>query len=141
MSAPLALPPRLTMAGMFAELSRIIQDDNGAFASGGIYWWGDLRISPTVRSDPLPGVITSEQHASHYVYIALALVMGFGRSNMSEEQTMDAYFSRARDLLGDPLERVEWSKDDMSTLSLMAFYYIERNQLEEAYSYVGMALR
>ena len=103
--------------------------------------WGDLRISPTVRSDPLPGVITSEQHASHYVYIALALVMGFGRSNMSEEQTMDAYFSRARDLLGDPLERVEWSKDDMSTLSLMAFYYIERNQLEEAYSYVGMALR
>jgi hypothetical protein len=106
-----------------------------------LYRWGDLRTLPAVRSDPVPGVVVSEQHASHYVCIALALVMGRDRYRLNEKQTSDAYVSRAIDLLGNPLERVQWSPDDVSTLNLMAFYYIERNQLKDAYTCAGMALR
>jgi hypothetical protein len=91
-----------------------------------LYRWGKLRITPAVHSDPVPGVVVSEQHASHYVFIASALLMCRERYHLNEKQTSDIYFSHAKELLGNPLEQVEWSPDVLSTLNLMAFYHIEK---------------
>jgi hypothetical protein len=44
---PLWLPDKSEMISMLSEVRYLIQDGNGEFPSGGIYWWGDLGSVPT----------------------------------------------------------------------------------------------
>lgn len=53
----------------------------------------------------------------------------------------EAYFKRARVLIGNPLDTVRFTLEDVSVLSLMAFYLIEINRRDAAYVYLGLAVR
>jgi hypothetical protein len=49
-------------------------------------------------------------------------------------QFAEACFKRARALIGNPLDTVNFTLDDVPTLTMMAFYLIEINRRDAAYS-------
>lgn len=79
--------------------------------------------------------------AFHHVCFALASSVDHISFRHSEQHTSEAYFKRARVLLGNPLDTVRFTRDDVSVLSLMAFYLIELNRRDAAYMYLGLAVR
>ncbi|KAH3904310.1 hypothetical protein HBI56_008950 [Parastagonospora nodorum] len=143
---PVWLPSRTEMSAMLFELCYYIQDGNGDFASGGIYWWGDLSVvpSPGVSSASLNAMTTDESFrplAFHHVCFALVSSVGHTNYRHSEQHTGEAYFKRARMLLGNPLDTVRFTPGDVPVLTLMAFYLIEINRRDAAYMYLGLAVR
>ncbi|KAL5119392.1 hypothetical protein ACEQ8H_002661 [Pleosporales sp. CAS-2024a] len=141
------LPSRTDMSAMLVELRYYIQDGNGDFPCGGIYWWGDLNVipSPVTRSTSSVNAVTTDESyrylAFHHVCFALASSIGHKSYRHSEQHTGEAYFKRARVLLGNPLDFVRSTLDDVPVLTLMAFYLIEINRRDAAYIYLGIAVR
>lgn len=131
---PLWLPPQDEMATMLAEISIYIQDGNGNFGSGGIfYWpWKDVAsISPSRSSPP-----TSKKGNRH-----LALYhVGFALSSLLKGQPSEHFFSRAWSLLGHPLDITLYTLDDVPVLGLMALYLIENNRRDAAYMCISNAV-
>ncbi|KAH7066231.1 hypothetical protein BKA63DRAFT_426504 [Paraphoma chrysanthemicola] len=140
------LPLQTEMTAMLAELRYYIQDGNGSFASGGIYWWGDLSKLPAseASSASLNAMKTEDSFrhlAFHHVCFALASSVGYTSFRHSEQHTSEAYFKRARLLIGNPLDTVRFTLSDVPVLTLMAFYLIEINRRDSAFMYVGLAIR
>jgi len=79
--------------------------------------------------------------AFHHVCFALASSVGHANYRHSEQHTGEAYFKRARVLLGNPLDTVRFTLGDVPVLTLMAFYLIEINRRDAAYMYLGLAVR
>lgn len=77
--------------------------------------------------------------AFHHVCFALAAT---NRQISFEhpERSTEAYFNRARRLLGNPLDTVRFTLSDVGVLALMGFYLIEMNRRDAAYMYVSMAI-
>ncbi|UPX12124.1 uncharacterized protein EKO05_0002693 [Ascochyta rabiei] len=135
---PTWLPSRSDMALMLQDLRQHIQDGNGAFASGGIYWWGDLISIPTspAGSTSMAALTTTESHrhlAFHHVCFALSVSIVHTSVRRADNQSGEAYFKRARLLLGNPLDNVRFSFSDVPALALMGFYLIEVNRRDAAY--------
>ncbi|KAF2993041.1 hypothetical protein E8E13_000736 [Curvularia kusanoi] len=127
------------MAPMLQNLSRYIQDGNGAFISGGILWWGDLVNVP--RSDPLAHlrmIDGSPGLAFYHVCFALSVLIEHVPLHLPDIQTAETYFTRARKLIGDP-SITNHALADVPALTLMAFYLIEVNRRDLAAKYVGLA--
>lgn len=143
---PTWLPSRPDMVLMLQELRQYIQDGrNGEFVSGGIAWWGDLNSLPiaSAGSTSIVALTTKETHrhlAFHHVCFALSVVIGHTPSRLSEHQSGEAYFKRARLLLGNPLDTVRFSLSDVPALVLMGYYLIEVNRRDAAYMYVSLAV-
>ncbi|KAI4660087.1 uncharacterized protein J4E79_005890 [Alternaria viburni] len=142
---PLWLPDQDDMALMLAQLRAYIQDGNGEFLSGGIYWWGDLTQFPTSAAPSvlLSAMTTDDTHrglAFYHVCFALATSFGHQSSRRSDQHAGEAYFKRARKLLGNPLDTVRFTLDDVPVLTLMGFYLIELNRRDAAYVYVSLAI-
>ncbi|KAI4617082.1 uncharacterized protein J4E87_008596 [Alternaria ethzedia] len=142
---PLWLPDQDDMALMLAQLRAYIQDGNGEFLSGGIYWWGDLTQFPTSTAPSvlLSAMTTDDTHrglAFYHVCFALATSFGHQSSRRSDQHAGEAYFKRARKLLGNPLDTVRFTLDDVPVLTLMGFYLIELNRRDAAYVYVSLAI-
>ncbi len=79
--------------------------------------------------------------AFHHVCFALASSIGPASFRRSEHHTSEAYFMlRARKLLGNPLDTVRFTLDDVPVLTLMGFYLIELNRRDAAYMYVSLAV-
>lgn len=142
---PFWLPMRTEMIMMLAELRYHVQDGNGDFPSGGIYYWGDLNHMPEAIS---LAISQSEAVASdRYRYLAfnhVSFAMAAQILNQSllqgEIHAGDAYFQRARMLLGNPLDTVRFTLRDVPVLALMAFYLIEINRRDAAYLYTSLAV-
>ena len=142
---PVWLPARTDMILMLSELRDYIQDGNGEFASGGIYWWGDMSNLPVsmARSASLSTMTTDDTHrylAFYHVCFALASSIGHTRFRHSEQHAGEVYFKRARQLLGNPLDTVRYTLSDVPVLALMGFYLIELNRRDAAYMYVSLAV-
>lgn len=142
---PLWLPAQSEMALMLKELRYFIQDGNGEFPSGGIYWWGDMSNLAVSKagSASLNAVTTDDtfRHlAFHHVCFALASSIGHTSFQHSRLHTGEAYFKRARKLLGNPLDTVRFTLSDVPVLALMGFYLIELNRRDAAYMYVSLAV-
>ncbi|KAK1910408.1 hypothetical protein P3342_006685 [Pyrenophora teres f. teres] len=143
---PLWLPAQPDMASMLGELRAYIQHGNGEFASGGIYWWGDLSNSPapTTSSVSLSTVTSAEDSfrylAFYHVAFALATCLGQSDFRRSDQHAGEAYFNRARKLLGNPLDIVRFTLSDVSVLALMGFYLIELNRRDAAYVHVSLGI-
>ncbi|KAI0575899.1 Fungal specific transcription factor domain-containing protein [Pyrenophora tritici-repentis] len=139
---PLWLPAQPDMASMLGELRAYIQDGNGEFVSGGIYWWGDLSNSPApVTSSVSLSTMTSAEDSFRYLafyHVSFALATSLGQSDLrrSDQHAGEAYFNRARKLLGNPLDIVRFTLSDVSVLALMGFYLIELNRRDAAYVHV-----
>lgn len=142
---PLWLPTQTDMAVMLKELRYFLQDGNGEFASGGIYWWGDMSNLPVsvAGSASLNSMTTDDTFrylAFHHVCFALASSIGHPLFRHSKQHTGEAYFKRARVLLGNPLDTVRFTLSDVPVLALMGFYLIELNRRDAAYMYVSLAI-
>ncbi|WYZ41135.1 hypothetical protein EsH8_V_000030 [Colletotrichum jinshuiense] len=146
---PLVLPPRPEMTTMLSELRYFIQDGNGGFPCGGIYWWGDLGsvpIDPNPVSfppeTPRQAICDRYRHLAFY-HTAFAVASQAGTTAASMPVPRDAsqvYFARARLLLGNPLDITRYTISDVAVLALMGFYLIEMNRRDAAYIYVSNAM-
>jgi hypothetical protein len=108
--------------------------------------WGDLsNIPPPVASAASLNTMTTEDSfrhlAFHHTCFALASSVGHTSFRLSEQHTGEAYFKRARVLIGNPLDTVRFTLSDVHVLSLMAFYLIEINRRDAAYMYVSLAVQ
>lgn len=141
---PTWLPARPEMTQMLHELRQYIQDGNGAFRSGGIHWWGDLSKVPVpVGPTSIMRLNTDDQHrhlAFYHVCFALSVSIGHTSLQLPEHQSGEAYFKRARMLLGNPMDTVRFTLSDVPALSLMGYYLIEVNRRDAAYMYVSLAV-
>jgi hypothetical protein len=70
----------------------------------------------------------------------MSVSIGHTSLQLPDSQSAEAYFKRARMLLGNPLDAVHFTLTDVPALSLMAFYLIEVNRRDAAYMYVGIAV-
>ena len=148
---PLWLPPEAEMRSMLAELRYLAQDGNGTYPSGGThYWWEG---SDSGLSEPL-GVKTSaimppDPWAKHrnlaFYNAAFAMVCHQKRQSAQARDVPDAhigeaYFKRAKILIGNPLDTRRYTVGDISTMALMSFYLLENNRRDAACMYVGVAM-
>jgi hypothetical protein len=146
---PLWLPSRTQMTMMLAELRYFIQDGSGDFPSGGIYWWGDLATVPITPISPESagshvGELAKYQHLAFFHTAFAVACQASNSSSQTPAQLMhlqsgEAYFTRARMLLGNPLD-ITHTISDVPVLALMAFYLIEMNRRDAAYMYMSVAM-
>lgn len=135
---PVWLPSRTVMTIMLAEFRFFLEDGNGDFESGGIFYWGDLSL-------PLENVHGSSSNLSPRQLALLQTVLAISArlgsvSHRADEEYSEAFFSRARILYGDPLDIGGFKSRDLSVMLLMAFYLIEANRRDAAYVMVSLAL-
>jgi hypothetical protein len=108
--------------------------------------WGDLNnIPPPVSSTASLDTMTTEESfrhlAFHHACFALASSVGYPSIQHSEQHTREAYFKRARVLIGNLLDTVRFTLSDVNALGLMAFYLIEINRRDTAYIYLSLAIQ
>jgi hypothetical protein len=106
--------------------------------------WGDLSKFPTsaAPSASMSAMTTDDTHRSlafYHVCFALATSIGHPALRRSDQHAGEAYFKRARKLIGNPLDTVRFTLDDVPVLTLMGFYLIELNRRDAAYVYVSRA--
>ncbi|KAG6179787.1 hypothetical protein E4U27_003064 [Claviceps purpurea] len=143
---PLWLPPENTIRIILSELRHFIQDGGGHWASGGIYWWGDLETVPVhAPVSPLPDVDLGAYR--HLAFYHAALAVGCQSTTTqppprsgSGPSLSEPYYARAAMLLGNPLEIKRRTIGDVASLALMSFYLVETNRLDAAYMYVTAAM-
>jgi len=75
--------------------------------------------------------------AFYHVCFALATSIGHTIYRKSDRHAGEAYFKRARKLIGNPLDTVRFTLSDVPVLTLMGFYLIELNRRDAAYVYVS----
>lgn len=143
---PTWLPPSARCEAMLSELRFFIQDGNGSWPSGGIYWWGDLDIMPAVPQAASSSIVYLDKcrHLAFYD-AAFAIVC---QASVVEEQTAGAegqlsasFYTRARSLLGNPLDITRFTVNDVAAITLMGFYLIEMNRRDAACMCVSNAMQ
>lgn len=142
---PLRLPPRSEMATMLCELRSFIQDGNGNWPSGGIYWWGDL---DTIPADPLDSRldVAGLDKCRHLAFYnsAFAIITQAATTEMPttgiETYPSEYFYTRARSLLGNPLDITRFTVNDVPAVALMGFYLIEMNRRDAACMCVSNAM-
>ncbi|GKT52345.1 putative transcriptional regulatory protein [Colletotrichum spaethianum] len=146
---PLLLPSRAEMSAMLSDLRYFIQDGSGSFPCGGIYWWGDLGSVPvdpkpvSFPPDTPPQAICNRYRHLAFYHTAFAVACQANTTAASMPVPRDlsqSYFSRARMLLGNPLDITQYTISDVAVLALMGFYLIEMNRRDAAYMYVSNAM-
>ncbi|KAF5614710.1 translation initiation factor eIF-2B subunit family [Fusarium tjaetaba] len=143
---PTWFPTPSEMDSMLSELRYFIQDGNCQWPSGGIYWWGDLSSTPTVPSMERDSVnlrLTKCRHLAFYqtAFAVVSQAMIMPPQDISiDPHLSENYFSRARMLLGNPLDITRFTPNEVSVLTLMGFYLIEMNRRDAAYICVSNAM-
>lgn len=149
---PLWLPSRPEMSSLLARLRHFAQDGMGSYPSGGIYFWSSFGTLP---SDPrqasgagIPSFATLASlprhrdlalyHAAFAIATQCTATTGLAESGF--EQPSEAFFSRARALLGNTLDFTAFTMSNVSALALMGFYLLEMNRRDAAYIYVSLAV-
>lgn len=128
------------MTIMLAEFRFFVEDGNGDFESGGIFYWGDLSLAfRNVQAGSGPSTHSPGQLALLQTVLAISARLG-ADGRRADEQYSEAFFSRARIVYGDPLEVSGFKSRDLSVMLLMAFYLIEANRRDAAYVMVSLAL-
>ncbi|KAK3315747.1 fungal-specific transcription factor domain-containing protein [Apodospora peruviana] len=137
---PLLLPSTAEMTQMLSNLSLYIQDGNGSFPCGGLFFWpfkdvGSISAEsvPTSSSGgPATKTATTRQLAMYH--------MGFAFASLIGGQPSEQFFSRARRLLGNPLDITLYTLDDVPALALMTLYLVENNRRDAAYMCISNAV-
>ncbi|KIL93639.1 hypothetical protein FAVG1_03622 [Fusarium avenaceum] len=134
------------MDSMLSELRYFIQDGNGNWPSGGIYWWGNLSTTPTIppmeRDSPIVRLTKCRPLALYhtaFAMVAQATIMP-PQDISIDSHLSENYFSRARMLLGNPLDITRFTPNEVAALTLMGFYLIEMNRRDAAYMCVSSAM-
>ncbi|KAL7941362.1 hypothetical protein V8C42DRAFT_334957 [Trichoderma barbatum] len=148
-SKPISLPSSEDLATLLSKLRYLIQDGNGEWPSGGIYWFGELNILPTQIASP-PSASDADMNEHRYLafyHAALANIIRAGTpsqevlNSASTPSLSEAYFARAAVLVGNPLDVTRCCTiGDVATLCLMSAYLIEMNRRDAAYMHVAAAM-
>ncbi|KAF4986216.1 hypothetical protein FDECE_16064 [Fusarium decemcellulare] len=143
---PFWLPLRLEMESMLSELRYFIQDGNGNWPSGGIYWWGDLSSAPGLPPIERDSHLVRLEKCRHLAFYNTAFaIVSQANATPPRDITVDSnlsefYFSRARLLMGNPLDITRFATNEVAALTLMGFYLIEMNRRDAAYLCVSNAM-
>ncbi|KAJ2895966.1 hypothetical protein MKZ38_006013 [Zalerion maritima] len=156
---PVELPARTEMTARLLELRYFLQDGNGGYSSGGIWFWGNLSAVPFFSEDEsntserlAGGAVSRHRHLALY-QTAFALAYELGAASRSQHNSPHngpedgskltgslPFFLRARALLGNPLDVTVFSISDVGVLAMMAFYLLEMNRRDAAYMYVSVSM-
>ena len=136
---PFWLPSRTEMTVMLAEFAYFLQDGNGDFPSGGIFYWGDLSDALSIPLGP-NGRREDRDVALLQSIFSVTVQLGTPVHGHGESQRSEVYFSRARAILGNPLDITNHTPRDVSVLLLMSLYLVEMNRRDAAYLTVTMAM-
>ncbi|KAH0522877.1 hypothetical protein TsFJ059_006664 [Trichoderma semiorbis] len=147
-SKPISLPSSEDLAALLSKLRYLIQDGNGEWPSGGIYWFGELDTLPTQAASPssAPEADMNEFRHLAFYHAALANIIRAGTSSKealsaSTPSLSEAYFAGAAILVGNPLDVTRCCTiGDVATLCLMSAYLIEMNRRDAAYMHVAAAM-
>ncbi|KAF5025755.1 hypothetical protein F66182_2088 [Fusarium sp. NRRL 66182] len=138
------VPPEMDF--MLSELRYFIQDGNGSWPSGGIYWWGDLSSTPSIplmeRDSPAIRLAKCRHLAFYqtaFAVVSQATILP-PQDISIDSHLSENYFSRARMLLGNPLDITRFTPNEVAALTLMGFYLIEMNRRDAAYMCVSNAM-
>ncbi|KAF5670239.1 transcriptional regulatory [Fusarium heterosporum] len=143
---PTWFPPPAEMDSMLSELRYFIQDGNGNWPSGGIYWWGNFSSMPTVPSLERDSPTVRMSKCRHLALYQTAFAMVSQATIMPpqdisiDSHLSENYFSRARMLVGNPLDITRFTPNEVAALTLMGFYLIEMNRRDAAYMCVSNAM-
>ncbi|KAL7931506.1 hypothetical protein V8C35DRAFT_309691 [Trichoderma chlorosporum] len=146
---PVSLPSSEDLAILLSKLRYLVQDGNGEWPSGGIYWFGELNVLPTqIASSPS----SSEADVNEIRYLAFchAALANIIRAGISPQEAIssaltaslsETYFAQAAALVGSPLDVTRCCTiEDAATLCLMSAYLIEMNRRDAAYMHVAAAM-
>ncbi|KAM0376946.1 hypothetical protein ACHAPK_001921 [Fusarium culmorum] len=143
---PTWFPTHPEMDSMLSELRYFIQDGNGNWPSGGIYWWGNLSVTPVIpsleRDPPVTRLKKCRPFALYqtaFAVVSQAIIMP-PQDISIDSHLSESYFSRARILLGNPLDITRFTPNEVAALTLMGFYLIEMNRRDAAYMCVSTAM-
>lgn len=146
---PLWLPPSNNLTIMLSELRHFVQDGNGEWPSGGIYWWGDfsslpMRPEPSRDEDDEPDLSEARHLAFYHAALAVTCQSASTKpvNSPTEPLVSEAYFARASLILENPLDLSRGgSMGDVGTLALLGFYLLSMDRPEMAAMYVTAAAR
>lgn len=143
---PTWFPSHQEMDSMLSELRYFIQDGNGNWPSGGIYWWGNLSTTPSIppleRDPPIVRLTKCRPLALYqtaFAVVSQASIMP-PQDISIDPHLSENYYSRARVLLGNPLDITRFTPNEVAALTLMGFYLIEMNRRDAAYMCVSSAM-
>lgn len=144
---PVPLPLDEDLATLLSKLRYLIQDGNGEWPSGGIYWWGELDTLPAhIGSSASDANLNDHRYLAFY-HAALALITRANapsqdaQGSASTSSLSEAYFAHASALVGNPLDITRCcTMGDVATLCLMSAYLIEMNRRDAAYMHVAAAM-
>ncbi|CAJ2505860.1 Uu.00g132540.m01.CDS01 [Anthostomella pinea] len=142
-SDPMWLPAKAEMADTMAQLRYFVQDGNGEFDSGGIFYWGVLDAA-CLDDVPLMDSLSAPRLrvvALFQAALALAGQIDTSAKSSTYSQVGEMHFARARSLLGNSLDTTAYAVYDIPILALMAFYLVEVNRRDAAYMYVSLGMR
>ncbi|KXJ88613.1 hypothetical protein Micbo1qcDRAFT_138397 [Microdochium bolleyi] len=136
------LPSKQDMSKMMVHLSFFVQDGGGDFASGGIYYWGNLDASMfdamTFNHNTDPRIL--RRLALFHAAFALNSQLQMPTKTTGADGIGDVHFARAKKLLGNPLDTTHSTVSDIPVLTLMALYLIEMNRRDAAYMYISWGI-
>ncbi|KAL2017426.1 hypothetical protein VTK56DRAFT_2082 [Thermocarpiscus australiensis] len=148
---PLTLPSESEIAAALSELRYFIQDGNGLFGSGGIFFWPFEDPQSVIALASTRGVKDSDGAAKpgphrralalYHAAFAVAHTLTLREPNSAVDgQLGEVFFARARSLLGNLLDRTIYTISDLAVLAMMAFYLIENNRRDAAYISISSAM-
>ncbi|KAM3528602.1 hypothetical protein NHJ13051_002293 [Beauveria bassiana] len=143
---PLLLPPLASMVSMLSEVRFVVQDGNGSWPSGGIYWFGDLAqppqppVLPPNQASFDPDAYRSLAFPHAAFAVAAHSTCPWPPINESEDiKFSDSFFARASMLLRNPLDIGRCSIQDVSAFALMAYHLVEVCKRDSAYMHIAAA--
>lgn len=120
-----------------------MSDENHGSSGGGILYWSN--IDPAMLDLDALDVLPDDtrkccQLAFLHATLAVSCVLGSLSSTKSNTNRGDAFFERAKSLMGNPLDATRCSLLDLSLLAMMALYLIEVDRTDTAYMYVSLGI-
>ncbi|KAK7993009.1 hypothetical protein PG988_001803 [Apiospora saccharicola] len=136
---PVDLPRKDELNGMVKELSQFLQDTHNDSYYGNLPWWDNKLDLDSLHA--LPGdAHECRQLASLHATLAVVCVLGTSLPAQNNMTRGDAFFERARYLMGNPLDAAGWSLLNLPLLAMMAVYLIEVDRTDAAYIYVSLGM-
>lgn len=138
---PTTLPDQADMNTMVAQLKYFIQDGDGDYPSGGIFYWGDLDPSDLGMVDVPRTAREIRRIALFNAAFAMNCHLGTPPEALNKSvQLGEPYFLRARYWLGNPLVTTNYTPDDIPALAMTSLYLVEVNRRDTAYLYVSIGM-
>lgn len=138
---PLLVPSKEQARRMLSELRLWTQDGPSTITSGGLYYWANTDELMAQYESYLEGPQTQESNRSlALVNAAFAVACQFNPGCAPEWDSGhgQTFFTRARMLIGNPLDVASLS--DANVLTLLAFYLLNSYRRDASYMYISVAL-